>query len=123
MKTNRNKLSVKVDAKQIITENNHEYVRIKRKVIKRISRKPLKDPENGFTSAKTTFFSHCLEKIIGPSNSEHFSSANNPHHSEQPQNNRENIDLERNQSHYFSDVEDVQSEIFKSSELYLPLQF
>ena len=69
MKATRKNLSVKVDLKNTIVENHQEFVRIKRNVIKRISRKGImkgeiigciKEQQN-----KVNIFQHYLKSFIG----------------------------------------------------------
>ena len=67
MNAKRKNLSVKVDAKNCITENHQEFVRIKRKVIKRISRKGILKgevvPSKQSNPDKLNIFKHFLQSI------------------------------------------------------------
>lgn len=67
MKGNRQKLSVKVDAKNSFTEDHQEFVRIKRKVLKRIARKGMLKGEvvglNEVKADKLNIFKHFLQSV------------------------------------------------------------
>ena len=67
MNAKRKNLSVRVDAKNCISEKQQEFVRIKRKVIKRISRKGILRGEivtcKESNSDKFNIFKHFLQSI------------------------------------------------------------